>query len=339
MSIVFRIKPIDPDYPYLIVHLYVTVYQHVNICFRETQEECTHRGFLEVVCKQPYKPDGTLTDVARNILVEEVRKKVAKEDFPMCIVLGPDRALFVELDGSINESNTPPYTSFEGTDMEVYDHGRMPTREALTVHPSGTVPDEIAGESDNRLERVPKIYYSKTGEKDGKNIVRPILSFSDYWEAANSPYWLLCLLRWMGTPDPDGLKNYVLYCASQIDEFRNSGRADTPASHVNDIQRAMEALHEDVWLAAWRITELFASNCGEQGNEDYSNRPSLAWSKSTAAQLRNFVGNPFEANEVLHIPLNLEDALWHYFYGRPVLRDDGNLGFQMGRHSVSGDNK
>jgi len=308
MAINFRIKPIDPHYPYLIVHLMATVYQHVEICFRETEKECSPY-FLEVVCPKPNRPDGTLTDIARGILLKEVKKRVAKEAFPMCVVLTSEHALFVGLDGSVEESGEPPYTNMLGADLEVYDHGRMPTRES--------VDGRLSEEQDDFLEVNPKTYCAKVGEEGGKFIVRPILSFSDLWELANCPYWLLCLYRWMRKIDPYELGNYSSYCWEQVGIGNNYDSVEAQAT--------WRLLGVEPWNAIW--TETMCLEVLEGREPKFSTH--LDWSKETSSQLRHCISNPFASGKTLPLPLSLDDVLWHYFHGKLVLKDDGKIVFQM----------
>jgi|AMFO01.1.fsa_nt_gi hypothetical protein len=132
----------------MIVRLYAAIYQHVDIHFHRRKEECIHRG-LELVCAEPFDSDGKLTDIARAMLISEVRARVKETGFRMCIVLAPDRALYVEMDGSVEESNEPPHASLEGLDLEVYQGGDIPTRESLSAESEDREKSRFPGHPEN----------------------------------------------------------------------------------------------------------------------------------------------------------------------------------------------
>jgi len=119
MPIEFREKPTDPEYPYLIIRLYAAVYQHVNIYFRESEEDCTGEG-LEFFGSPPFNHDGSLTERGLDCLIKTVKTLMTKHPFRMCIVLGPKHTLYIELDGSVyeNECDQPPSMNIAGLDVE-----------------------------------------------------------------------------------------------------------------------------------------------------------------------------------------------------------------------------
>ena len=57
--------------------------------------------------------DGNLNPRAREALIEEVKVQVNSGRFRMCVVFGPDDAVFVEKDGVLNPSTTQPSGGFK----------------------------------------------------------------------------------------------------------------------------------------------------------------------------------------------------------------------------------
>ena len=98
-------------YPYVIVRIMAAVYSERRVTF-EVSGQGTSVVYVPFE-NEPRDGDGNLNPRAREALIEEVKVQVNSGRFRMCVVFGPDDAVFVEKDGVLNPSTTPPSGGFK----------------------------------------------------------------------------------------------------------------------------------------------------------------------------------------------------------------------------------
>ncbi|MEI8172711.1 MAG: tetratricopeptide repeat protein [Deltaproteobacteria bacterium] len=105
-------EPLDKpssEYPYLVVRLMSGVYQRERIYIRQG-EAAVYIGHGSCFLRHPdpFDEEGIIREGCRKLLLDGVMAAVLKTRLRMCVVWAPDKASFVEMDKTINESNEPP---------------------------------------------------------------------------------------------------------------------------------------------------------------------------------------------------------------------------------------
>lgn len=111
----FSTHPFEPldnpkgDYPYLVIRLMSAVYQRepIEIRLGTSRVHIGHRTTY-VQHRSPRTPEGQVSEECRLLLLQGVSEAVRRLKHRMCVVWQHKSCSFVELDGTINESGTPP---------------------------------------------------------------------------------------------------------------------------------------------------------------------------------------------------------------------------------------
>ena len=99
----------DGPFPILVVRLANAVYQREVVEVREgvnSVEVAFRTSFLQH--PSPYTSDRQVSRDARDIFLDEVLVAVRRTGFRMCVVWSPVECTFVEADGSVRWSHSPP---------------------------------------------------------------------------------------------------------------------------------------------------------------------------------------------------------------------------------------
>lgn len=105
-------EPLDKsssEYPYLVVRLMSAVYQRERIYIRQG-DPAVHIGYGSCFLRhpQPFDEGGRISSDCRKLLLDGVLAAVLRTRLRMCVVWAPDKASYVEMDRTINKSNSIP---------------------------------------------------------------------------------------------------------------------------------------------------------------------------------------------------------------------------------------
>ncbi|MCB0367672.1 MAG: hypothetical protein KDD68_19880 [Bdellovibrionales bacterium] len=105
----FSVKPKDSkSYPYVTIRIMASVYTSIPVVFLNSAEEPQPEKAFPVVHPDPFLKDGRLRPCVLRKILKKMRQDIRLTGLRMCLVLGPDLALYVEKEGSI-ERHHPPY--------------------------------------------------------------------------------------------------------------------------------------------------------------------------------------------------------------------------------------
>ena len=96
------------QFPHLVVRLMSAVYSRYPIEFAQWNSSNHQPKALTLFESDPFDEFGRLTTDCRHRLIEIVRFEARASGLRMCVVLGSDETVYVESDGTTNESPDPP---------------------------------------------------------------------------------------------------------------------------------------------------------------------------------------------------------------------------------------
>lgn len=112
----------DGQYPYLVIRWMSGVYGRKKIVFVDDGESALRKDALVVVAKGPCVTCGQLPVDQMPLIVAALRPIVMEQNRRMCLVLSANSCVFIEPDGKVEWSNSPPSGGLVIPDPEIV-HG------------------------------------------------------------------------------------------------------------------------------------------------------------------------------------------------------------------------